>query len=137
MLSRTPAARRYMQRFVPTMTAYVVLVLGTSLAVARFHPTGVALVVLSILPALPILGILLVIGLYVREESDEYVRQRLVIAMLFGIGVVLAAATVLGFLQVYHAIGQIDVFWAFPLWCASWGLAQCAMAWRDRAGDAA
>lgn len=137
MLSRTLAARRYIKRFVPTMIAYVVLVLATSLIVAKLHPAGAALVALSILPALPILGILLVIGLYVREESDEYVRQRLVIAMLFGIGVVLAAATVLGFLQIYHAIGQIDVFWAFPLWCASWGLAQCAMAWRDRAGDAA
>ena len=134
MHSKTPAARRYLKRFVPTMMAYVVLVIATSLIVAKLHPAGAALVALSVLPALPILGILVVIGLYVREESDEYVRQRLVVAMLFGIGVVLAAATVLGFLQIYHAIGQIDVFWAFPVWCASWGLAQCAMAWRDRAG---
>ncbi|WP_010544493.1 hypothetical protein [Sphingomonas elodea] len=137
MVSRTAAARRYMRRFVPTMIGYVVLVIGTSLAVSRFHPAGGALVALSILPALPILGMLLVIGLYVREETDEYLRQRLVTAMLFGIGVVLAAATVLGFLQIYRVLGQIDVFWAFPLWCASWGLAQCVLAWRDRAGDAA
>ncbi len=137
MYSKTPAARRYLKRFVPTMIAYVVLVMVTSLIVAKLHPTGAALVALSVLPALPILGILVVIGLYVREESDEYVRQRLVVAMLFGIGVVLAAATVLGFLQIYHAIGQIDVFWAFPVWCASWGLAQCAMAWRDRVEGAA
>ena len=137
MLSRTPAARRYIKRFVPTMIAYVVFVMATSLIVAKLHPSGAALVALSILPALPILGVLLVIGLYVREESDEYVRQRLVTAMLFGIGVVMAVATVLGFLQIYHAIGQVDVFLGFPIWCASWGLAQCAMAWRDRAGGEA
>ncbi len=137
MMSRTPAARRYMKRFVPTMIAYVVLVMATSLIVAKLHPTGTALIALSILPALPILGILVVIGLYVREESDEYVRQRLVVAMLFGIGVVLAAATVLGFLQIYRVIGQVDVFWAFPVWCASWGLAQCLMTWRDQLGGEA
>lgn len=137
MLTRTPAARRYTRRFVPTMIAYVLAVLGTSSAVARFHPGGAPLVALSLLPALPILGMLLVIGLYVREETDEYLRQRIVTAMLVGIAVVLAAATVLGFLQIYHAIGQIDLFWAFPLWCGTWGLAQCAMAWRDRVGDGA
>ncbi|MHA6717927.1 hypothetical protein ACX40Y_00625 [Sphingomonas sp. RS6] len=134
MMSATPAARRYVKRFIPTMIAYVVAVIGASLAVDRIEPAGVALVVLSILPALPILALLVVIGLYVREETDEYLRQRIVTAMLIGIGAVLAVASVLGFLQIYRAIGQVDVFWAFPVWCGVWGLAQCIMTWRDRVG---
>jgi small-conductance mechanosensitive channel len=134
MMSTTPAARRYMKRFVPTMIGYVVAVMGTSIAVDRLHPAGALLVTLSILPALPILALLLVIGLYVREETDEYLRQRIVSAMLIGIGAVLAVASVLGFLQIYRAIGQVDVFWAFPIWCGVWGAAQCIMAWRDRLG---
>ena len=132
MQRTTPAGRRYLKRFTPTMLAYVVAVLGTSVAVDQLHPTGAALATLSILPALPILAVLEVIGLYIREETDEYLRQRVVTSMLFGIGVVLAISAVLGFLQIYRAIGQVDVFWAFPIWCGSWGLAQCVLAWRDR-----
>ncbi|WP_313536058.1 hypothetical protein [Sphingomonas sp.] len=132
MQLKTPAARRYLKRFVPTMIGYVAAVMTTSLSVAWLQPTGAALVALSILPALAIIAMLVVIGLYVREETDEYLRQRIVIAMLFGIGVVLAVSAVLGFLQIYHAIGRIDVFWAFPIWCASWSAAQCLMTWRDR-----
>jgi small-conductance mechanosensitive channel len=134
----TPAARRYLKRFVPTMAGYVVTVMATSLAVASFQPKGAVLVAISILPALAIIALLVVIGMYVREETDEYLRQRIVISMLFGIGVVLAISAVLGFLQIYRAIGQVDVFWAFPVWCGSWGMAQCFLTWRDRlAGDAA
>lgn len=135
MQLKTPAARRYLKRFVPTMIGYVVTVMATSLSVAWLQPTGATLIALSILPALAIIAMLVVIGLYVREETDEYLRQRIVTAMLFGIGVVLAVSAVLGFLQIYHAIGQIDVFWAFPIWCASWGAAQCLMTWRDRVGS--
>lgn len=131
-MAKSPAARRYLKRFIPTTLAYVVAVFGTSYAVHAGHPGGAALVALSILPALPILGMLLVIGLYLYEETDEFVRQRIVIAMLFGIGVLLAAASVLGFLQIYKVIGAIDVFWAFPVWCATWGAAQCMLSLRDR-----
>lgn len=137
MVSQTPAARRYLRRFVPTMIGYVVAVMGASVAVALLQPKGAALIAIALVPALAIVVLLVVIGCYVHEETDEYLRQRIVTAMLFGIAVVLAISAVLGFLQIYRAIGQIDVFWAFPLWCGSWGLAQCVLAWRDRMGDVA
>jgi len=132
MQRTSPAGRRYLKRFTPTMLAYVGAVIASSVAVDRLHPTGIALVAWSILPALPVLAILVVIGLYIHEETDEYLRLRIVSAMLIGIGVVLAVSVVLGFLQLYHAIGQVDVFWAFPIWCGAWGAAQCLLAWRDK-----
>jgi hypothetical protein len=132
MVHQTPAARRYLKRFAPTMIAYVVVLFSATYAVKAFHPSGAALIALSILPALPIIAVLVVIGLYLVEETDEYLRQRIVTAMLFGIGVVLAVSTVLGFLQINDVVGKVDVFWGFPGWCAAWGLAQCGLALRDR-----
>lgn len=131
-MSKTPAARRYLKRFAPTMIAYVVILFAATYAVRSWHPTGALLWTLSVLPAVPIIGAMIVIGLYLVEETDEYLRQRIVTAMLFGIGAVLSVSTVLGFLQINDVVGKVDVFWGFPGWCAAWGLAQCWMALRER-----
>ena len=133
-MPKSPAARRYLKRFTPTMIAYVVILFAATSAVNAWHPAGPLLWTLSVLPALPIVAVMIVIGVYLAEETDEYVRQQLATAMLFGTGVVLSVSTVLGFLQMNGVIGKIDVFWAFPGWCAAWGLAQCWMSLRDRMG---
>ena len=133
-MAQSPAARRYIRRFTPTMIAYVAILFAASWAVDAWHPAGPVLWALSVLPALPIIGVLVVIGLYLAEETDEYLRQRIVTAALFGIGAILSVSAVLGFLQFNGVVGKVDVFWAFPGWCAAWGLAQCWMALRDRMG---
>jgi hypothetical protein len=137
MLMQTVAAKRYIRRFTPMMIAYVVVLFAATWAIQTYKPAGAALVILSVLPALPIIGVLIVIGAYLLEEKDEFLRQRIVTAMLFGMGIVLSVATVLGFMQIGGVIGQVDVFWAFPLWCAAWGAAQCFTALRDRMAGAA
>lgn len=131
MAYRSPATRRYLKRFVPTMIAYVIVLFACTRAIREWEPEGIALITLSVLPALPIIVCLGVIGFYIAEEPDEYIKGRIVTAMMWGTGAVLAVATVLGFLQIGKVIGQVDVFWAFPLWCATWGLVQCFMALRD------
>ncbi|MBB4841156.1 hypothetical protein HNP52_004253 [Sphingomonas kyeonggiensis] len=138
MKTSTVAGRRYLKRFVPTMIAYVVVLFACVWALKELHPTGVALVTLSVLPALPVIGVIVVMGLYLLEETDEFQRQRIAACMLFGTGVLLAAVTIYGFLTNGGAI-QPDpdiAIWGFPLWCGAWGIAQCVLTWRDRlAGD--
>lgn len=131
-MHHSPAARRYLRRFIPTIIAYVAVLFASSFAIEAWNPSGPVLVLLSILPALPIIAVLVVIGLYLTEETDEYLRSRIVTAMLIGTGAVLSVATVMGFMQIGGVIGTIDVFWAFPLWCIVWGLAQCGLGLRDR-----
>lgn len=134
MKTATAAGRRYLRRLMPTMAAYVVVLFACIWAIKNQHPTGAALVVLSVLPALPILGAIAVMGLYLVEETDEFQRQRIASCMLVGTGVLLSAVTVYGFLTNGGAVKPDPELglWAFPLWCASWGLAQCVMGLRDR-----
>jgi hypothetical protein len=137
MKMATPAGRRYLRRFFPTMILYVVVLFACVRAIRTREPQGVELVVLSVLPALPIIGAIVVMGLYLIEETDEFLRQRIASCMLFGTGVLLAAATVYGFLVNGGAIEPSSELplWAFPLWCFAWGLAQCAISlWDCRAG---
>ena len=72
--SLSPAARRYMKRFIPSMLLYVVVLTGSIMALDRLAPQGPLLWVLAVAPALPILLVIAVMGLYVVEETDEVPR---------------------------------------------------------------
>ena len=133
----SPATRRYLKRFMPTMLAYLAALFGANYVIESQHPTGVLLVALAVLPALPIIGVIAVIGLYLVEETDEYVRQSAVSSMLAGLAVMLSAATVWGFLEEADVVPHLPAYWAFVVWCAAWGLAQCVRNLRDLAGGGA
>jgi hypothetical protein len=85
-----------------------------------------------VLPAVPLLGVILVMGLYLTEERDEFVRNRLVTSMIGGLGVVLAITTVWGFLEQGGVAWHFPTFLTFPLWCAGMGIVQCLLNLRDR-----
>ena len=117
-LQKNPATRRYVYRFVPTMTAYVVFLLFAEWAIHRFHPTGWLLYGLAVLPAIPIVGIIVVVGLYLAEEKDEFQRNLLIQSMLWGLGAIMALTTVWGFLQIFTPIPRFQPYMTFPLfWC--------------------
>ena len=127
-----PAQRRYILRFMPLMTAYVLILFAANRYADAHHPAGLALAMLSILPTLPLLGVILVMGLYLLEERDEFIRNRLIVSMLWGTGILLAVATVWGFLENTGMVGHPPVYLAFPLWCAAFGIVQGVLAIGDR-----
>lgn len=135
-MPKTAATRRYLKRFVPTMMAYFVALFGANWAMETWHPTGAALVALAILPSLPIVGVIAVIGLYILEETDEYLRAEMLKGMLIGMGFMLALASVWGFLEEADAVPHVKAYWAFVTWCLGWGVAQCVLRLRERAQGA-
>lgn len=128
----TAAKRRYARRMLPLMAGYAVLILGAAWAQKTYHPQGAALLLLALLPALPLLGAIATMGLYLVEERDEYLRERLARAMLAGLGFMLAVTTVWGFLEEAGQVPHMPTYFAFVLWCAGMGAAQCLFAWRAR-----
>ena len=136
MKSTTAAGRRYLKRFFPTMIAYVVTLFGATWALRHYDPQGLALIVLSILPALPIIGVIGVMGLYLVEESDEYLRARIVTAMLVGLALMLSITSAWGFMEEAGVLPHLPAYFAFVLWCAGWGLSQCVSSLRERLSGA-
>ena len=131
-LQTNPAVRRYLFRFLPTMAAYAVLLVFVEWYVHTFHPTGALLYGLAVLPAIPIVGVILVVGLYLAEEKDEFQRNLLVQSMLWGLSAILSLTSVWGFLQMFTHIHPFQPFMAFPLfWCFQ-GVATAALRWRYR-----
>lgn len=125
----SPAARRYMKRFIPSMLLYVVVLAGSLWGIGALKPQGPLLWALAVAPALPILMVIAVMGLFLIEETDELPRLVTAQSMLWGIGITLAVATVWGFLENADLVPHLSSFLMFPLFCAAMGLAQ-PFVWR-------
>lgn len=123
-LGKSPAAKRYLRRFIPTMLVYVAVIFGVSWAFNHLEPTGPLAWILAVLPALPILAVIAFMGLYIKSETDEFIRAMLVESMLWGVGVTMAVMTVWGFLDMYLDAPRLSSFWAFPIFCMAMGVAQ-------------
>ena len=128
----TVAARNYVRRLVPTMLVYILILLAARWASDRLDPQGGLQVLLAVVPALPIVGVVAIMGLYLAEEKDEYLKQRVALAMLIGTGFLISVATIWGFLEDDGIVPHLPAYWAFMLWCLGMGVAQCVIALRDR-----
>lgn len=130
-----PAQRQYLRRFFPAMGAYVALLFASTWVIRAHTPTGLSLFLLSLLPSLPLVAAIAVMGLYLTEERDEFIRSRLVTAMLGGLGILLAITTVWGFLENGGAVPHFPTYLTFPIWCGCFGAWQCVTGLRDRRRD--
>ena len=119
-----PVMRRYRRRLSIALISYCVVLMGSIYLLHRVDLSGPLLWLVAAAPAVPILGVLAVMGLYLKEEPDEFERAVHVEAMLWGLGVVLAVTTVWGFLSNADVVPAPPLFLVFPLFCLSWGLSQ-------------
>lgn len=126
----SPAAKRYTARFFPAMTAYVGVLFASLWWIRHQNPQGPLLWVLAVAPALPIIAVIAIMGLYLIEETDEFVRATLVQAMLWGMGATLAGCTAWGFLENVDLAPHLPLYMVFPIFCAAMGLAQPIVRWR-------
>ena len=114
-LNGNPATRRYLRRFASAMSAYIVLIILTSLYFHRFHPKGPIAYVLALLPALAIIAQIVTVGLYLGEEKDEFQRNLFIEATLWGLGGLLAFTSVWGMLETFAHIAHLQPTWTFSI----------------------
>lgn len=124
MNKHSPAGRRYLKRFIPAMVAYLVLIFGASFAFRDPGLSGPLAWAIAVAPALPIVAVIAIMGLYIKEETDEFQRRILIESMLWGFGVTLTVTTVSGFLEMYVHTPGLQSFWAFPIFCLAMGVSQ-------------
>src|SRR6516164_147493 len=110
---KSKAGRRYIYRLLPTMATYLVFLAIPKWVLHHLHPTGPILYLLAILPALPVIGSLAIVGLYVAEETDEFERSILVQSMLWGFGGALSVATIWGSLEDFAHAPHLSAFYVY------------------------
>ena len=121
-LQRSAATRRYLIRFAVAMSAYILLVTMDAVCFRKYHPTGAMAYALAILPALAIIGQIVIVGLYLAEEKDEFQRNLFIQLLLWGLGGLLAFTSVWGMLESFTHIRHFEPTWTFTVFWAFVGV---------------
>jgi RsiW-degrading membrane proteinase PrsW (M82 family) len=121
---KSRARKRYQLTVLMEMLAYILMVLGETPHVRKYHHAGFELYFLSLMPCVPIVGVLFAVGLYLRDEKDEYQRDLMVKSLLWGTAGVLAITTFFGFLRSFEWKGTEPPFLEFIAFWISVALAK-------------
>ena len=114
------------------MLLYVALLVPTVIAFVRYRPAGPLAYGLAALPALPILGMLLVIGLYLAEEKDEFIRNMQIQSLLGGMAGTLALVSVWGFLENFAQVPRLQLILVYPIFWGFVGISTFVVWLRNR-----
>lgn len=109
------AQRRYVTRSWVSAGLVVLLAIGAKVAFRMWSLEGVIAYLIAVLPALPIVWMLIATGSYLAEETDEFVRLVLVQCLLYGIGATLAVTTVWAYLEDFARAPRLDLIWVYPI----------------------
>ena len=124
------AKRQYIRRFWPLMFLYLVAILGGSFWLKQYETEPLWLGITVALTAATPLIVTLFVMLRYFEQTDEFVRLNQLRSFAEGSAIIMSAIFVIGFLQLFHVVPQIEVFWFGPAFFLAYGLAH----WR-RGGE--
>ena len=120
----SPAMLRYNRRMIVGGIAYMALFFFAVFAFKHWHVRGPLLWGLALTAALPVLGMIWAMARLLIEESDEYLRARMVHQALCGTGVLLVLATVWGFLEQFALVPHVPAWAAIPIFAIGLGVSQ-------------
>jgi len=119
------AQKRYSVSVMLLMAGYVLILLGV-VAYHDNHPLhGPLGYVAGLLPAFPVIGVFFVLGRYLVEERDEYLRMQVTRQALIATGFAMSIATAWGFLENFDLVPHVYAYYAAILWFAGLGLGSC------------
>jgi Na+/glutamate symporter len=104
------------------MLLYAVFSVLSTIGLLLWHPTGIVIWLLAVLPAIPIAMAVLLTGRYMSEEKDDFQRAVLVQSLLGGIGATLVVATIWGFLENYAHFQRLNILMLWPLYLVFVGI---------------
>lgn len=124
-MSAKPAIKRYNRTVLALSAAYAATLYAALYGFNHHLVSGAVAVVVSMLPALPIIGMFAAIARYLIEESDEYIRMLEVRKTLVATAFALSIATIWGFMESFEVVGHVESFYIAVLWFGGLGVGSC------------
>ncbi len=112
---KSPAQRRWVRSCVISALLVVGLAIGATAAFHLWHLKGLPAYAVAVLPAIPILWLLVEMGRFLAVEKDEFQRNLLVQCLLGGIGGTLATTTIWGYLEDLARAPHLDLVYVSPI----------------------
>ncbi|MFN3434662.1 MAG: hypothetical protein ACK4ZY_09715 [Sphingomonas sp.] len=110
----SPAQRRYNRRVLILSVVYTALLFLAVYLLSRHLVAGPLAFVVGVLPALAVSGFFWLMGRYLIEETDEYLRMLQIRQLLIATAIALTAATIWGFLEGFELVHHV-VGYAWPI----------------------
>jgi hypothetical protein len=98
----------------------------------HLHPGGFLAYLCAIVFALLGVALIVILGLYLKEEQDEFERAVWVQSMLWGIGTTLTVITVWGSLVEFDLVKSLKPMFFFPLFFLITAIARLLLKLRYR-----
>jgi hypothetical protein len=111
------AQQRLRRRAIPVLVCYFAVFFAVWWVFEHHRAHGVLAFVLAALPALPLIGAIILIGRYIHEETDEFKRAVMVEAILWGAGLTMVVTTLWGFVELFNPIVRLSAVWVFTVFC--------------------
>lgn len=121
MAGKNSASRRYLVRMASAMGIYLLAILAGEYLIEGDRITGAMVWLFALLPGVAIAAAVYVLGLYIFEEKDEFLRMLCIHQALIATGITLTFASIWGFLENYALVAHIDVYWIVILWFSGFG----------------
>jgi hypothetical protein len=113
---RTAASRRYRRRMWIIQLVYLVAILAAAGGYQLLPRGSLLMWPLAVAPALAVIGFIVTMALYLRDEKDELERAIQSEAALWATGGALALATVWGFLELFDLVPHAQGWAVFMVW---------------------
>ena len=134
-MAKSKAISRYNRRVIVLSLIYAATLFLAVYCFKNQLLSGPIAWIAGILPALPIIGILVVIGRYLTEETDEYLRDMMVRQALIATGFALSISTAWGFLENFGLVPHVYAYYAIVLWFAGLGVGTCVNRFQASRGE--
>lgn len=132
LCAKTVASVRYRRDVQLLMAGYVGVLFLSSWMMKHHVEQGWWRYFWAVLPAVPILAVIVRMGVYLREETDEYVRLVRMRTILAGTGALLAGVTVSDFLRAFAHAPGFPPFVLFVIFGLAMGVMELMQWLRDR-----
>ena len=120
---RSPAVKRYLLRLLIAVTTYVIAVALTMHLLFHGKLPVLAAMGLALIPSLPLVAIIAIVGLYLKEEKDDFQRELFIQTLLWATAGTLAITSFWSFVHIFARVPPVDGFHVFVLFWTLVGLA--------------
>jgi hypothetical protein len=121
----SPAMLRYNRRMMWSSLAYMISLFAAATIYNAHRIDGLLLWLVALAPAAAVLAMVWAMGRLLVEETDEYLRFRMVKQALFACGGMLAISTVWGFLEMFELVVHVPAWASVPVFAIMLGIGQC------------
>ncbi|ADW68117.1 hypothetical protein [Granulicella tundricola] len=135
MSNHSPAVARYLRRIAIASAAYVLTVFLTFHVFYHGRLPLPAAIGLATIPSIPIIAMIVIVALYLKEEKDEFQRELFIQSLLWGAGFTLALTSFWSFVHLFAHFPPVDGFHVFVIFWIIVGISDFFLRLKYRAGN--